>query len=202
MPLLPFLASEQGPPWLPAAAAESRKLVYWAQLGLLVIGVIGILYGIVNLAWWGFHGLWGFYYIIGGVVDLLLVFMLNESFFKPLDAGRFKEASDKLLIWLILGLVFLILGGLILLFAYMKLQEVFQPQYQPYPTGQYQGAPPQQPPAGQAAPPPQAPPAQPAPPAPQPTSEEHKKAEMVKCKKCGVMYPAFMRTCPNCNEPR
>ena len=26
--------------------------------------------------------------------------------------------------------------------------------------------------------------------------------ERVRCKKCGVQYPSFMRTCPNCNEPR
>ena len=26
--------------------------------------------------------------------------------------------------------------------------------------------------------------------------------DMVKCKKCGASYPAFMHACPNCNEPK
>ncbi|MFP4170528.1 MAG: hypothetical protein ACLFUV_05870, partial [Methanomassiliicoccales archaeon] len=36
----------------------------------------------------------------------------------------------------------------------------------------------------------------------QTTEKSKQKHEMVKCKNCGVQYPAFMRTCPNCGEPR
>ncbi|HSV42370.1 MAG TPA: hypothetical protein VLH13_03045, partial [Methanomassiliicoccales archaeon] len=85
-----------------------------------------------------------------------------------------------------------------------KLQEVFQTPYQQYqaqpgqaqgPQQHYQQAPPQyqQPPQQyQQAPPPAAP------------VEERKpqKVDMVKCKNCGVQYPAFMHHCPNCNTPR
>jgi hypothetical protein len=95
-----------------------------------------------------------------------------------------------------------------LLIAYLRIKDVFQPNYQPYPSGQYQVGQAQAPPQQYQAPPQQGPPA-PAPPQPveaQPmphaTQPEPHKAEMVKCKKCSVQYPAFMRTCPNCNEPR
>ena len=206
---LSFMAKEPGPPWLPASAAEARKLAYWAQWICLIFGIIWLIYGIINLVLWSNSWLiLGLYGIVGAAVNIVTAFMLKKTVFDAIDQGRFREANDKMLIWAILTLIFGLIGGIFLLLAYIKLKEVFQPNYQPYPAGQYQAAPPGQPqppqPAPQPAsqPAPQAPqPAPVSPPQPQPTSQQ-KHAEMVKCKKCGVQYPAFMRTCPNCNEPR
>ncbi|MCX6652746.1 MAG: hypothetical protein NT137_05270 [Methanomassiliicoccales archaeon] len=191
---------------MPASAAEARKLAYWAQWICLLFGIIWLVYGIIDLILWSRFGLGlGWYGIVGAAVNIVTVFMLKKTVFDAIDQGRFREANDKMLIWAILTIIFGLLGGIFLLLAYLKMNEVFQPNYQPYPAGQYQAAPQGQPqppqPASQPAP--QAPqPAPVPPPQPQQPASQQKHAEMVKCKKCGVQYPAFMRTCPNCNEPR
>lgn len=200
---MPFMAKSTGPPWLPAPAVEAREISWWTQWILALLGLLLIIGGIFSLFTQNFF--WAGYSLLSGVVYYFLIFMMKSTFFDVLDQGKFKEASDRLIIWAIVGLLFGLLPGLLLIFAYFRLKDVFQPNYQPYPTGTYQtGAPPSQQqynaPPPQQAPPPQPPP-QPAPP-PQAPQEKPKHTDMVKCKKCGVQYPAFMRTCPNCNEPR
>ncbi len=198
------MAKEPGPQWLPASAAEARLLAYWGQWFAFLFGVLFLVIGVLGLIFTWFWGM-PIYLLIAGIMNLVAALMLKTSFFDSLDAGRFKEASERLIIWTILTLIFGVIAGVFLILSWVKLGEVFQPNYQPYPAGTYQAgqpqAQPQQVPPAPAPVAPQAPP-QPAPQAaPQPAPEQ-KKAEMVKCKKCGVQYPAFMRTCPNCNEPR
>jgi hypothetical protein len=225
---LPFLTNSNGPAWLPGAAKDARQFAYWGQLILLAMFVLTVLLAIVAFAFssWGA----GVYFIISAVVDIVLLFLMNSTVFEPLDQGKFREASDRLLIWGIIGLVFsLVIPGLFLLLAFIRLQEVFQPQYQQYPTQYYQAPqqyPQQAPPPAQPgyqqvppqqyqqpqyaqqpqpqAPPQQAPPPQAAPaPAPQPApGQEQHRSDMTKCKNCGVQYPSFMRNCPNCGAPR
>jgi hypothetical protein len=212
----PFLVNSIGPPWLPASVAEARKYAYWGQLIYFVFFFIMLVFGIISL----FFGAWagGVYLLASAIVNILIVFLLKTTVFDSIDQGRFNEASDRLLIWGILGFIFGIIPGIFMIIAFLKIQEVFQPQYQPYPPQQpgqyqqppqYQQQPPQQyqqPPAP--ARPQQEPPRSQAPPQPQPTTPQSTqqtqkpKHEMVKCKKCSVQYPAFMRTCPNCGEPR
>ncbi len=201
---LSFLAKSVAPPWLPAPVAEARKIAWWAQWLMLLIGLAYVISGIVNMIFNSF--IFGSYSLAAGIINLLLVFVMKTTFFDAVDLGKFKDAADKLLIWMILGLLFGVLGGILLLIAYLRIRNVFQPNYQPYPTGQYQVGQAQAPPQQYQAPPQPAAQPAPVPPAPAeaqaaPPHEAHK-AEMVKCKKCGVQYPAFMRTCPNCNEPR
>jgi hypothetical protein len=199
------MAKEPGPQWLPASAAEARLLAYWGQWFAFLFGILFLVIGVIGVIFWW---IWGFpfYLLIAGVLNLIAALMLKTSFFDSLDAGRFKEASERLIIWTVLTLIFGVVAGIFLILSWVKLGEVFQPNYQPYPAGQYQAGAPQAAPQPQTPPPapvapapaPQAPPAQPV----QQPAQEQKKTEMVKCKKCGVQYPAFMRTCPNCNEPR
>jgi hypothetical protein len=210
MQSIPFLASADGPAWLPAAAKDARQFAYWGQLVMLVMGLIALIMAIAS----ALTGEWFsvVYFVIALVVLGFLFYMMNQTVFVPIDQGKFREASDKLLIWGVIGLIFLVIPGIFLLLAFVRLQEVFQPQYQQYPTQYYQqpqqygnqgpppGAPPQAPPVS---PPPQAHPAPPPAPAPgagAPSSQQ--KTEMIKCKNCGVQYPAFMRNCPNCGAPR
>jgi len=202
---LSFLAKSVAPPWLPAPVAEARKLAWWAQWLMLLIGLVLVIGGLVNIILTGF--VFGSYSLTAGIVNFLLVFLMKSTFFDAVDLGKFKDAADKLLIWTILGLIFGVLGGIMLLISYLRIRNVFQPNYQPYPAGQYQVGQAQAPPQQYQAPPQQAAPVAPAPltsaeAQPAPPAHEAHKAEMVKCKKCGVQYPAFMRTCPNCNEPR
>lgn len=198
MDLNDFLASENGPPWLPASVAEARKLVYIGQLLALVFALIGMLAGVITIVTGNILG--GIYPLAAAGLGLVVILMLKDNVFANIDQGRFKQASDALLIWSIVGLVVLFIPGVILLIGFLKLQEIFQPQYAQYQAQQYQAAPNQQ----QAAPPqppqpaPQQPASQPAPAA----EHKDKKVEMAKCRKCGVNYPSFMHNCPNCNEPR
>lgn len=198
MDLNDFLASENGPPWLPASMAEARKLVYIGQLLALVFALIGMLAGVITIVTGNILG--GIYPLAAAGLGLVVILMLKDNVFANIDQGRFKQASDALLIWSIVGFVVLFIPGIILLIGFLKLQEIFQPQYAQYQAQQYQAAPNQQ----QAAPPqppqpaPQQPASQPAPAA----EHKDKKVEMAKCRKCGVNYPSFMHNCPNCNEPR
>lgn len=196
MDLNDFLASENGPPWLPASVAEARKLVYIGQLLALVFALIGMLAGVITIVTGNILG--GIYPLAAAGLGLVVILMLKDNVFANIDQGRFKQASDALLIWSIVGLVVLFIPGVILLIGFLKLQEIFQPQYAQYQAQQYQAAPNQQP----APQPPQPAPQQPAP-QPAPAAEhKDKKVEMAKCRKCGVNYPSFMHNCPNCNEPR
>jgi hypothetical protein len=204
---LPFLAKGVAPPWLPAPVAEARRIAYWAQWVMLLISLVCLISGIVQIAYRSYFS--GSYFLATAIMNFLVVYLMKTTFFDAVDLGKFKEATDKLVVWMVIVLVFGVLGGLMLLFAYLRIKGVFQTNYQPYPTGQYQVGQAQAPPQQYQAPPPQRAPVASAPPQPseaQPmphaTQPEPHKAEMVKCKKCGVQYPAFMRTCPNCNEPR
>ncbi len=204
MDLSDFLASENGPAWLPASVAEARKLVYIGQLFALIFSAIALLAGIIAIISDQLGG--GIYSLVAAGLGIVVLLMVKGNVFANLDQGRFKQASDALLVWTIVGFFVYIIPGLIMLFGFLKLQEIFQPQYQ-----QYQAQPAQSVPTPEQ-PSPVPPASAPEPPAPQPQSvppeegpaQEHKekKVEMTKCRKCGVNYPAFMRNCPNCNEPR
>ena len=197
MDLNDFLASENGPPWLPASVAEARKLVYIGQLFALIFTLIALLAGVISILVGNLGG--GISSLVAAGLGIVLLLMLKNQVFANLDQGRFKQASDSLLIWTIVGFFVYVIPGLIMLFGFLKLQDIFQPQYQQYQAQQYQVAP--EPPQ------PVSPAPQPAPPAPEqpataPAEHKDKKVEMAKCRKCGVNFPAFMHNCPNCNEPR
>jgi hypothetical protein len=200
-----FFADSRGPPWLPASAADARKLAYWGQLMCFVFMIVFLVLGILSLIGWEFGS--GMYMVISGFVDFIILVLMKSTVFEHMDQGRFNEASDHLLVLGVLGIIFGVIPGIFLITSFARLQEVFQPQYQPAPPGTYQeGKPAEAPPAPYAPAPEQAAPQQaPQQPAPQEQAaapQKSKHPEMVKCKKCGVQYPAFMRTCPNCGEER
>lgn len=197
---IPFLPKSQGPPWLPASVAEARKWAYWGVLLAFIFMMISVILAIVAAFWYPWLLI---PMILGVILGIIILVIIKSTVFDPLDQGRFKDASFFLLLWGILGLFISLIPGLLLIIGFIKLQDVFSPQYQQYQAQPGYQAPPQQgaPPQQYQAPPQQAPPpAAPAAPAEQPKQGE--KVEMVKCKKCGVQYPAFMHHCPNCNEPR
>jgi hypothetical protein len=221
MAVLPYMANPVGPPWLPASVAEARKLAYWAQIIAGVLGALMLIVGIVNLLVWD-RGL-GVFYIIDAIIALAFAYFLKGMLFDVIDQGKFKEASDRMLILGIVGLVAAVIPGILLILGYVRMQEVFQPQYQQYRPQNATVAPPQQAPQQPA--PAQYQPAyqQPAQQYQQPqqqdqmqtlrdgikqdqaTAEQKKKdqkTEMIKCSKCGVQFPSFMHACPNCNEPK
>ena len=213
MASLPYMANSVGPSWLPASVAESRKLAYWAQILAGVIGVVLLILGILNLLI-GDQG-YGIGTLIVAIIALVLAYLLKGMLFDIIDQGKFKEASERLLLLGILGLFAGVLPGILLLLGYVRIQEVFQPQYQPYHPQNASVAPPQQS---------QQQPAQAEQSAPRPAQQQdqmqtlregikedqaateqkkkEQKTEMIKCNKCGVQFPSFMHACPNCNEPK
>jgi hypothetical protein len=202
-----FFADSRGPPWLPGSASDARRIAYWGQLMCFVFMIVWLILGIISLITWELGT--GIYLVVSGFVDFLILVLMKSTVFEHMDQGRFNEASDHLLVLGVLGIIFGVIPGIFLITAFARLQEVFQPQYQPYAPGTYQeGKPPEAPPITYAPPPPQAAPQQQASQqaAPQEAGaaaqQKSKHPEMVKCKKCGVQYPAFMRTCPNCGEER
>jgi type VI protein secretion system component VasK len=163
----------------------------------------------------------GIFYIVDGLIALALAVLLKGMLFDIVDQGKFKEASERMLILGIIGLFAAGIPGILLILGYVRMQEVFQPQYQQYHPQNASVAPPQQVQQQQAPAQYQQTYQQPAPqPAPQndqmqtlrdgikadqATTEQKKKdqkTEMIKCSKCGVQFPSFMHACPNCNEPK
>lgn len=196
-----FLASSRGPPWLPAAAVDARRLAYWGQVFFFVVMIVSAIFGIISLFMLVFDRAGGggtIYLLVTAVVNFIILYIMKPTVFDHIDQGRFSEASDHMLIYGVLGIIFGIIPGIFLIIAFVRLQEVFQPQYQPYPPSQIQTTQPSEPAVIPSRP---SPPQQPTPP-PTAAPEKPKHPEMVKCKKCGVQYPAFMRTCPNCGETR
>jgi hypothetical protein len=200
---IPFMVNSVGPAWLPASAVEARKFAYWGHLFLFIMFVIDILAAILYLVGqnWGLLA----YMLISAVVNILLMSFMGHMVFEPLDQGRFREASDHLLIFGVVALVFgPVLPGIFFLLAFATLQGVFQQQYQQYPTQYYQQ--PQQYPQQNPQYHPPAPAPAPGQPAPQPVqappAQGQHSADMTKCKNCGAGYPAFMRNCPNCGTPK
>ena len=206
-----ILTSRTGPAWLPAPVAEARKFAYWGQIVMLVIVVLSAVIGVLSLLRIDATGA---YLLVCAVVSILLINLMNTTVFEMIDQGKFKEASDRLLVWGILGLIFsLILPGIFLLFAFIRIQDVFNTQPQQYPTQYYQQQPQYQQTtknADQHAQPVQEQqPAQQQPPATSdvpPTSgnmgdkSTAQQRDMMKCSKCGTQYPSFMLNCPNCGS--
>jgi hypothetical protein len=193
---LPFMPKPMGPPWLPASVAEARKWAYWSVLIAFLILIVEVIV-VIFLALF-YIGM--IFFIIGPVViTIVILFLIKMTVFDPLDQGKFKDANIFMLIWGILGLFSLF--GILMLIGFLKLQDVFSPQYQQYQAqpGQVGQVPPQQ---SQYQAPPQQPAPAPVAPQEQPAPHAQNKVEMVKCTKCGVQYPAFMHHCPNCNQQR
>ncbi|QLH75322.1 MAG: hypothetical protein HPY73_07670 [Methanomassiliicoccales archaeon] len=198
---IPFMPKEAGAPWLPASVADARKFAYYGVVAALIILVVEIVFLLFSL--FGGPGLFLYSGASGFIIGILIVVLSKPTLFDPLDQGKFKDANIMFLIWGILGLIVMIVPGILILIGFVRLQDVFSPQYQQYKPQQGQVAKEQQNQPAQEQQPP-APPQQEMPAASeeQTAKQGSPKVEMVKCKKCGVQYPAFMHHCPNCNEPR
>ena len=204
-----ILAGSTVPPWLPRAAQEARSFTFWAQILFFLSALLYFIWAIFNFAW--LNIIWGGLYIVLAILSGLAGFQVKKSLIDEIDHGRFHEAKNNLIIWMIVGFVAFVITGVLLLLAYMKLNEAMTPQtpgYVPYAPGTVVA---QQSPPPQYQPPAQAPMQQPQQPAPgqtyyqpppaQPTSPDHR-YQMMKCKNCGVQFPAFMSNCPNCGSPK
>jgi hypothetical protein len=147
-------------------------------------------------------GIFGFFAMV--ILFLAAIFM-KRTVIDAIDQGRFHDAKNDTLIWIIFGLIGFVLPSLFLILTYAKLGDALVQQtptgYAPYAQGTVSV---QQP----AYVPPPAPvaPVQ-APPAGQPGAQGQQpyhahQTPMMRCKNCNVQYPAFMHSCPNCGAPK
>jgi len=142
-----------------------------------------------------------------GLLAMLICFLsavfMKRTVIDAIDQGRFNDAKNDSMIWIVFGLIGFVLPALFLMLTYVKISDTMAAQqpvgYTPYAPGAVQV---QQPPAYVPPPAPvQPPPA--APPADQHAQAYHAhQTPMVRCKNCSVQYPVFMHSCPNCGAPK
>lgn len=205
-----LFAGGAAPPWLPRDVHEGRRFAYFAQLFLLivstlfwfVIGIAFIVLGIFGGRGWGAGDvILGFLFLVFMALAFFSGLMVKKTVIETIDQGRFVDARNDCVIWLILA-IFIgpVIPGLFLVLTYVKLGDALIAQgmggYAAYVPGGAQAPPPQPyaPPPGPPAPLPA--PEAPGPPPPPPHTQ------MLRCKNCNVSYPAFMHSCPNCGAPK
>ncbi|MBE0518184.1 MAG: hypothetical protein IH630_03020 [Thermoplasmata archaeon] len=204
-----ILASGNTPPWLPRDVAEGRRYAWWAQIMFLLAGLIWFIIAIVDITLYAIDGgagklaagIFGFFAL---VICFIASVFLKKTVLDAIDQGRFHDAKNDTLVWILIGLFGFALPSILLILTYVKLGDALAAQaptgYQPYAPGTVQAQAP-----GQPYVPPPVPPAAPAQ-AP-PKGAQHPAAHgphtpMVRCKNCNVQFPTFMHTCPNCGKPK
>ena len=106
------------------SVARIISLVLW------ILGGIAVLFGIVSLAL-VFLGFFGFsvvsfvYDILFTVVNFLTWMQLGEIR-EAVDRQQYAAVRERILLWMVLGWFFLIINGVILLLALMKLDEIIR----------------------------------------------------------------------------
>ena len=212
-PVGSIFAHGSTPPWLPRDVAEGRRFAWWAQILFFLMTVVWLLVAIVSLTVYAVGNARTGLLALGvfGLVAMLISFLsgvfLKKTVIDAIDQGRFHDAKNDTMIWIIFGLISLILPALMLILTYAKLGDALTaqqpPGYAPYAPGTVSV---QQPAAPTYVPPPapiQPPPEQAQPAQAQGAQPYHgHQTPMVRCKNCSVQYPTFMHSCPNCGAPK
>jgi hypothetical protein len=132
------------PAVVPPEVQSIKSMLHIARILAVIFGVLILLSGLVYAAWVaylasvcstfvGFDPYCGgavlaallpaIWLVIGGVVALL-VYMQMKSIEQKVDAHQFEAAKSQTLIWMVLGFIFGILLGIVLLIAYIKFDPV------------------------------------------------------------------------------
>lgn len=211
-PVGAILAHGTTPPWLPRDVAEGRRFAWFAQILFFLMSLVWLIVSIVLLTVYFVDGSGRGALALGvfGLIAMLISFMsgvfLKKTVIDAIDQGRFHDAKNDTIIWIVFGLVSWVLPALLLLLTYAKLGDALTMQqpagYAPYAPGTVSV----QQPAYQPNVPPPAP-VQPAPAQPEPAQAQAQQyhahqTPMVRCKNCSVQYPMFMHSCPNCGAPK
>jgi hypothetical protein len=196
------------PPWLPREVAEGRKFAWWAQIMFFMTAVLWFILAIASITFFIVSGgtgtlIVGVFGFFGMLICFLAAVFMKKTVIDAIDQGRFHDAKNDSLIWVIFGLVGFVIPALFLILTYAKLGDALVTQapvgYQPYSPGTVavqQPSPYAPPPAPIQGP---APVQQVPPGAPQYHAHQ---TPMVRCKNCSVQYPVFMHSCPNCGAPK
>lgn len=219
------------PTWLPPQAREARAQVFWAQIIAFVEVPVAILLSILMFYYYfhyssrsfiatnpGARGLsidflaFGVYFLAIVFVSVLELVFTKVHISNTIDTGKYAIARERSMLWGVLSVLFGLIPGILLLAASSRLGELNRQIYQQTAVPAQESRPhtehAQQPASqSQQIGTPQAA----APAAKQQVASQSSyvvpaaqkpHTDMVKCKKCGASYPAFMHACPNCNEPK
>ena len=173
----------------PPEAQSIKSMLHIARILAIIFGVLVLLGGIAYAAWIaylsticstyvGFDPYCGgallgalipaIWLVIGGVVALL-VYMQMKSIEEKVNAHQYEAAKSQTLVWMIIGFIFGILLGIILLIAFIKFDPLITLQRNSaggaatsWPSPPMGGAVPPPPAGSMGAPPPPPPPAAPA----------------------------------------
>ncbi len=127
------------PPWLSGPLREAREMAYYAKLVSAIFAILMLLGGLWNLLWalawatWGV-GLWTWFGVIYDLAGaFLLVFValnIQRKIINAIDQNRVAQAKNDITLWMILGIVFGVIPGILLLISKMKMDEATAaPQY-------------------------------------------------------------------------
>ena len=203
-----IIAPVSSPPWLPRDVAEGRRYAWWAEI-MFLLWVLGwFVIAIVELTLYAFDGgasrlLIGMIGLIAMVICFLCAMFLKKTVIDAVDQGRFHDAKNDTMVWILFGFAAFAVPSILLILTYIKLGDAISAHtpvgYMPYSQGTvvaqvpHQAHPHQAPPAPVQAPPQGQP--------PQPQYHPHT-TPMLRCKNCNVQFPMFMHTCPNCGAPK
>ena len=168
----------------------------------LIIGIVLVTLGTVHSNTGQLvTGIFGFFAM---AICFVAAVFEKKTVIDAIDQGRFHDAKNDSIIWILFGLFGFVLPSLFLILTYAKLGDSLAqqapPGYSPYAPGTVTVQQPQYvPPPAPVQPMPQAPPpGQPA----QAQAYHGHQTPMVRCKNCNVQYPQFMHSCPNCGAPK
>lgn len=126
------------PPWLSGPLREAREMAYYAKLVSAIFAVLMLLAGLWNLLWalawatWGV-GLWTWFGVIYDVAGaFILVFIalnIQRKIINAIDQNRVAQAKSDITLWMILGIVFGLIPGILLFISKTKMDEATGPQY-------------------------------------------------------------------------
>ena len=207
-PMGTIFAAGTTPPWLPREVAEGRKFAWWAQIMFFLMAVVWFILAIASVTFYVVDGgrgslIVGVFGFFGMLICFLAGVFMKKTVIDAIDQGRFHDAKNDSLVWIIFGLVGFVIPALFLILTYAKLGDALATQasagYQPYSPGTVAV----QQPAPYAPPPAPIQPPAPVQPAAQGAPQYHAhQTPMVRCKNCNVQYPVFMHSCPNCGAPK
>lgn len=213
-PMSTILAPGATPPWLPREVAEGRKFAWWAQITFFGMAFLWFMLAIILIVLYlaGGRGTGTLSVGVFGFFAMVICFLagvfVKRTVIDAIDQGRFHDAKNDSIIWIIFGMVGFVIPALFMILTYAKLGDSLATQapvgYQPYAPGTVVAQAP--------TPTPYAPPPAPIqqagpPPAPvqaqgQPAHHGGHQTPMIRCKNCNVQFPAFMHSCPNCGAPK
>jgi len=174
-------------------------VLIWFVIAIVALAVFAIDGGVGLL-------LLGMLSFIAMMLCFLSAVFLKKTVLEAIDQGRFHDAKNDSMVWILFGFAAFAVPTILLILTYVKLGDAITAHapvgYVPYQAGTVAVQTPQtsHPLGAPPAPAQQAPP-QPAPPPGHP--HYHGPATpMIRCKNCSVQYPTFMHTCPNCGAPK